>query len=105
MVCRLGCKKQEHVPTECSAGVWLGVGDVSSQSFLAIEYTRASAKAYDATTLPALSMVVVGLTMIGREPPVRRRRRGAAQARFAGAFEAAAEAVKVRIKTNAQVML
>ena len=30
---------------------------------------------------------------------------GAAQARFAGAFEAAAEAVKLRIKTIAQVML
>jgi hypothetical protein len=36
-------------------GVWLGVGDVSSQNFLAIEYMRASAKAYNSSTLPALT--------------------------------------------------
>ena len=36
-------------------GVWLGVGDVTSQRFLAIEYMRASAHTYNASTLPALT--------------------------------------------------
>jgi len=36
-------------------GVWLGVGDAASQRFVAIEYMRASAHAYNDSTLPALT--------------------------------------------------
>jgi len=36
-------------------GVWLGVGEAADSSFGAIEYMRASADMYDATTLPTLT--------------------------------------------------
>ncbi len=36
-------------------GVWLGVGDVASQRFIALRYSEAEATAFDDTTLPALT--------------------------------------------------
>jgi hypothetical protein len=36
-------------------GVWLGVGDAVSQSFVALEYMRASTLPYNSTTLPTLT--------------------------------------------------
>ena len=51
-------KEEAHAIAEKATrtwGVWLGVGDARSSSFLAIEYTRASANAYDAATLPKLT--------------------------------------------------
>lgn len=36
-------------------GVWLGIGDAKSDEFIALEYMRASADVYNATSLPALT--------------------------------------------------
>ena len=36
-------------------GIWLGVGDGATNEFVALEYMRASAIAYNASTLPALT--------------------------------------------------